>query len=80
MKIVNIQTIFLSEFGFYFFHHFFIQLYSPGGLEGSEAQQKSLGQALSDCSGELQRQMAAVMLTQEPTALRMTQNDCFQKR
>lgn len=35
------------------------------GLEGSEAQQKSLGQALSECSGELQRQMAAVMLTQE---------------
>ncbi|CAK9116835.1 unnamed protein product [Durusdinium trenchii] len=35
------------------------------GLEGSEAEQKSLGQALSDCSGELQRQMAAVMLTQE---------------
>ena len=40
-----------------------------GGLEGSEAQQKSLGQALSDCSGELQRQMAAVMLTQAVEAV-----------
>ena len=38
--------------------------FMAGGLEGSEAQQKSLGQALSECSGELQRQMAAVMLTQ----------------
>eukprot|EP00913_Durusdinium_trenchii_P017522 g16463.t1 len=32
------------------------------GLEGSEAEQKSLGQALSDCSGELQRQMAAAFV------------------
>ena len=41
-----------------------LRQFMAGGLEGSEAQQKSLGQALSECSGELQRQMAAVMLTQ----------------
>ncbi|CAJ1403155.1 unnamed protein product [Effrenium voratum] len=35
------------------------------GLDSSAAHSASLSSALSDCSGELQRQMAAVMLTQE---------------